>query len=106
MALAMLVFSLFDRKAGDYGGLVLSKNEEMAKRTLLEAMLKSESLLSKYPDDYDLMLLGEFDDETGELSGSFPRRVCSLREVLDGTARAFSVVEDSRGSVDSVKREG
>lgn len=68
----MLLFSLFDRKLREYAQLVQANNAESVKRALLDGVRGSKSLVEKYPQDFDLMELGEFDVETGVI---LPRQV-------------------------------
>lgn len=75
------VYSVFDRKLREYGPLVLGANDEFTLRALQE-IRNSGSMMEKYPADYDLMDVGEFDVETGELNGSLPRLVQNLADVL------------------------
>jgi len=75
------VYSLFDRRVREFGNLLLGQNDEALKREL-QFLTGGNSLLSKYPQDFDVMLLGEFELETGELSIAAPLLVCSLSDIL------------------------
>lgn len=79
----MRVYSLFDRKVREYGGLVLSPNDETAERALQEG-IPAQSTVGKYPEDYDLYYLGEFDASKGLLVGcGIPEFVENVRVVLE-----------------------
>ena len=42
----------------------------------------ADNQLNKHPDDFDLYLLGEFNDNTGEFSISFPQILVRAKDVL------------------------
>lgn len=79
----MQVYSLYDRKLREFGGLVLSQNDATVKRAIHEGV-PANSTVGKYPQDYDLMLLGEFDAETGVLMGGQIILVENVLEILRG----------------------
>lgn len=61
----MRIYSLLDLKVREYGALVLGSTDEAIKRAVRDGIPGSNSTISKYPGDFNLMYLGEFDDETG-----------------------------------------
>lgn len=65
----MQVFSLFDRKLREYGGLVQANNGDACKRALIDGIRGSGSLVEKHPEDFDLMAIGFFDTDTGVFVG-------------------------------------
>lgn len=69
-AVNMRVYSLLDRKLREYGGLVQANNGDAVKRALVDGLKGSNSLVEKHPEDFDLMEVGEFDTDTGLLSGT------------------------------------
>lgn len=80
----MLVYSLLDVKAKEYGALVLAQNDEMIFRSLMDGVRSGDSLLARYPEDFHVMRLGVFDIETGQLvPENIPQLVASVREVLE-----------------------
>lgn len=65
----MFLVAIFDRKAQMYISLEPTPNINVSLRQLTENVNKpSESPLHKWPADYSLFLLGEWDNETGDLS--------------------------------------
>lgn len=79
----MKVYSLFDQKVKEYGGLVLSPNDETVERALQEG-IPGNSTVGKYPEDYNLVCLGEFDPVKGLLVGfGAPEFVDNLRVILE-----------------------
>lgn len=79
----MLVYSLFDRKMAEYGPLVLGNNDEAVKRALREVVSGSAGVtMVKFPEDFDLYCLGEFDQVSGELDGEMPRLVFNVSSLI------------------------
>lgn len=72
----MQLFSILDRKLKEFGPVVVMKNEAAIRRALVEAN-DGKSGMFKYPDDFDVYLLGDFDVETGVI---LP---CGVPVVLD-----------------------
>lgn len=65
----MYLVGIFDRKAQMYISLEPTPNINVSLRQLTENVNKtSDSPLHKWPEDYSLFNLGEFDNETGDLS--------------------------------------
>lgn len=81
----MRVYSLFDRKLREYGSLVLCQNDEAVKRAIHEG-IPANSTVGKYPEDYDVMLLGDFDSATGVIEPLQIVLVENVREILHGKA--------------------
>lgn len=59
------VCAIYDIQGGFFSGLFLHRSENEAKRDFGSAVRGSETSLSKYPEDYRLFCLGEYDDVTG-----------------------------------------
>lgn len=60
-------FSLFDYKADIYMPPFYAGTLGQAVRSVVEAAADQRSTLGRYPQDFALMELGEFNDVTGEL---------------------------------------
>lgn len=67
----MRLYSLYDRKMGEFGALVQSRSDEAVVRALRE-LFESDNQVSKYPEDFDLFYVGDIDVETGEVVAVFP----------------------------------
>lgn len=80
----MRVYSLFDRKVMEYMSLVLGTTDEAVMRALAESFgTPSASTVFKYPQDFDLMRLGDFDPETGVITPEMPPRlVVNVSDIL------------------------
>lgn len=82
----MKIYSLLDLKVKEYGQLVLMANDESVKRALRDmAASGGQSTLQKYPEDFNLMCLGEFDPETGRLVAfEVPSLVDNVKTITGG----------------------
>lgn len=79
----MNIYSLFDRKLREYGPLVLANNDASVCRALCDGIPGTQSTIAKYPDDFDLMLLGAFDSDTGQIAPEvIPRLVDNVASIL------------------------
>lgn len=59
------VFSILDNKSHLYSPPFLSRHTGEAIRSFTDLVNDERSSVSKYPGDYQLVMLGEFDDEAG-----------------------------------------
>lgn len=59
------VFSVFDVKAGAHLQPFFSPTKATAIRSITELVRDDKHQFGKYPSDYTLFFLGEFDDEKG-----------------------------------------
>jgi len=87
----MRVYSIFDRKLKEYGQLVTQRNDEAVRRSLVDGVRGSGSTLEKHPQDFDIMVLGEFDPETGVLITMTPQLVANVGDVLESYPSAGGV---------------
>lgn len=61
------IFSVYDKKAEAYCHPFYSGSSVIAERHFANAANDRESAICRNPGDYNLFLLGSFDDESGEL---------------------------------------
>ncbi|AXH75153.1 MAG: nonstructural protein [Microviridae sp.] len=82
----MQVFSILDVKTGAFGSPFFAFNVSVAQRNVAAAVRDGESMLSKFPGDFQLFQIGSFDDGSGLLEPMVPPlavcNVASLREVV------------------------
>lgn len=80
----MQVYSLFDRASSAFGGPVLAVNDALMRRSLSELLVEDQgrSNLSRYPDEFDVYLIGTFDTDTGALVAQAPQHLCRVAELL------------------------
>lgn len=58
-------FSIYDKKALQFGPLFASHTPGSAERSFKDAMANPEAPYGKYPDDFALYQIFDFDDEQG-----------------------------------------
>jgi len=62
------VFSIYDSKAKFFGQPHLQQNADVALRAFSNAVNTPGNPIYEHPEDYSLIEIGTFDDETGVLS--------------------------------------
>lgn len=79
------VYTIYDRKTRKFrsDSVMFCFNEDEAKRYVIAAAKAPGSLLSLFPDDYELVYLCDFDDEAG-FALSQPEKLCTLRDLIGG----------------------
>lgn len=63
----MFIYTIYDRKASYCLPVFSLKSEADARRQFSEIITQSDTLVSKYPGDYDLVCIAEFDEQTGNV---------------------------------------
>lgn len=79
------MFAVFDHKAKVFGKPFYENRVELAVRSVAAGIMDPQSMLSKFPEDFDLYRLGSFNDE----NGSFdllpqPEIICKLSQLNGG----------------------
>ena len=57
--------TIYDKKAQTYGPIQTKKNTAVAARDFQQECENNQSALNKFPEDYCLVILGEYDIEKG-----------------------------------------
>lgn len=100
----MKLFAVRDVKADAYTALHPCANEAIARRSFMEAAQDTRSELAKYPEDYQLYLVGTWDPSSGEILGErTPKFICSAIEVLNAARAARLKSEPELPVVSEVK---
>lgn len=76
------VYSMYDRKARAYGAMLCFTNDEVARRAVLSIVRGDQGEIRNFPGDFDLMLVGEQDSESGMLTPALPTLVFNCGELL------------------------
>lgn len=75
----MFVYSVLDRKAREFGNLVLAKTEDHVKRALAEGLSgRADSTMALYGQDFDLYHVGDFDEDNGVIVPQNPPRLVGI----------------------------
>jgi hypothetical protein len=61
-------FSIRDQKAEIFNTPYFNKTMGEAERNFAQAVNDSKTMLNKYPEDFDLYYLGEYDDQKGTVA--------------------------------------
>jgi len=62
------MFAIRDSKAEFYNQPFFQKTHGEAERNFRSLATDEKSQISKYPEDFDLYYLGEYDDQTGQMN--------------------------------------
>lgn len=80
--MAIFVLSVRDRATDTYGRPFFSPSIGGAVRSFHDEMNNKESPLNKHPEDYDLYVMGNFDERTGLFETDTPRQVAVGKEQI------------------------
>nr|QJB20664.1 MAG: nonstructural protein [Microvirus sp.] len=69
------IYTLRDAKAEVYHSPFFQKTHGEAERTFNKLVHDEKSMISQYPEDYDLYYLGEYDDQTGTIQSVVPQHI-------------------------------
>lgn len=64
--MALLQFSIFDKKAGKYGSPFTCIDQTDAQRQMIRASMDERTNLFHFSADFELFYLGEFDERSGK----------------------------------------
>lgn len=78
----MNYYSVRDIKSATFNRPFVGLSIEQVKRSLYMSLLTQESEIAKFPEDFELYLIGEFDDQAGALVGQTPAMLCNIREIV------------------------
>lgn len=71
------LYSLKDTKAGIWLQPMPQRHDTEAQRALVSLMASTDCNVSRFPGDYDLYLIGSFDDTTAMLEAINPKHLMS-----------------------------
>lgn len=81
------VLAVFDSKAGFFGQPFFEQREAAGVRAFGDAVNDSSNPANqwnKHPEDFQLFMIGEFDNESGELIPSLPKALISAASLHRG----------------------
>lgn len=83
----LFVVSVKDRAADVFNRPFFVPHRNVAIRDFTDEVNRSavDNQLNKHPDDFDLYLLGEFNDNTGEFSISQPQVLVRAKDVVQSS---------------------
>jgi hypothetical protein len=69
MSKKLKMYTIYDKKAGVCWQPFFVEHEIQAKRQFARLVSDDDSHVKTYPEDFRMLKLGEFDQETGEVTG-------------------------------------
>lgn len=69
------VYSVYDVTSETFGAPFLLLTDGLAMRSFYEAAMNPKTEINKYPDEYVLYNIGKYDDDTGLMQPSEPKRL-------------------------------
>lgn len=79
----MLVVTIFDRAAGAYGQPFYSTTPSHAIRSFADAVQRRDpdNVMNRHPDDFELYVLGKYDDQTGLFETHAPEQIAMGKQL-------------------------
>ena len=83
----MKIYSIKDTKGSFYDPM-LALNDALATRNVRGVVNSGKGILAQYPEDFELWLIGEFDQETGIITPLPLTFIVRLNSLVDNNANA------------------
>lgn len=77
------LYAIFDRASGVYDGPMPSKTDGLVTRGFIDMANNKDHPIGKHPEDYTVFELGTWNDATGEIIPSAPKKVINGAEASD-----------------------
>lgn len=77
------ILSVLDLKAKTYGRPIADVTLGSARRGFGDACVSPDGQFYKHPEDFVLMHLGEFDDQTGEIKTKAPEPIAKALDYVN-----------------------
>jgi len=84
------VCAVRDRATDVYGQPMFVAHVAAALRIFGDEINGSQSMLSRHPEDFDLYLLGEYDDASGSFNCGSPRQIAVGKDCKKGNGNGIS----------------
>lgn len=91
------VYSIRDEKAETFGSPFYQATHGLAERSFRQVVSDEKTNVNKFPEDYDLWYLGEFDSKTGKFDAL---------ETPQHQLKAIQLVDKEKQGLSSVPPEG
>ena len=82
-----VLISVFDRASKTYGRVVQVASKGVALRSFTDEVNRAaaDNDLNRHPDDFDLCIVGSFDDSTGDLAPTQVESFVRAKDVINPT---------------------
>lgn len=82
-----ILCSIHDRSVNAYQPVYTVRAEGEAIRNFMDAIASEQSgALHKHPDDFDLYVVGSFNDDSGEITPCQPKKIGDGKQLSTGEA--------------------
>ena len=100
------MYAIHDNQAEIFMRPMYFNTEGLAKRAFLNALVSEESEISRFPADYALYEIGEYDDENGIPAGKVPERICTGTELLTQRKADVERIAALHQEIDEIQSPG
>lgn len=77
-------FTIRDTKGEVFNTPFFQKTHGEAERSFKSLLNDQQSMVAKYPEDYDLYYIGEYDDQSGQLLGlDTPQHIVKAIQIMN-----------------------
>lgn len=77
-------FTIRDTKGEVFNTPFFQKTHGEAERSFKSLLSDQQSMVAKYPEDYDLYYIGEYDDQSGQLLGlDTPQHIVKAVQIMN-----------------------
>lgn len=75
------IYSVYDASSGKFAPPIFQHNDDVCKRTFVEACWQRDIPLYMSAQDFQVMRIASFDDETGVIETQQPKTVFTMMEI-------------------------
>jgi len=76
------IFAIRDIKAGNYATPFFMPSNGLAIRAFSDLVSDPKTTINRHPDDFQLFVIGEYDDNSGEIISTKPEFLSNASEYL------------------------
>lgn len=77
-------YTIYDVKSATYASPILSVNDDVLKRLLVDSLILPDSTLYRHPEDFIVYCIGFFDDIFGMFTSTERRHVLDIATLFAG----------------------
>lgn len=92
----MYIYGVYDRKSARYTNTYTDYKNESAERTFLTLCQDKSTYIGLYPEDYELWLLADLDEQSGEIKPGKEYIVTGRRETQNNVLFKGKPTENNR----------
>lgn len=83
----MKIYTIYDKKTETYGRPFFERSDQAALRSVRTVVNTPEqhNQYYKYPGDFELVQIGQYNDESGMLEAMTPQKLTELKALQDNT---------------------